>query len=156
MNINKENEQFQYKTNLKKRFFASFIDYLLIFVLTYIYISRFGIETEEGIKSVQGLTTLPIIIVWFLYFVVIETYKGATLGHKAFNLLVLTDKRKKIGFMQALKRHLVDPVDFFIYAIPAIMAIKNTDKKQRLGDLWAKTIVVDTNDPEQYAEIIFN
>jgi uncharacterized RDD family membrane protein YckC len=49
---------------------------------------------------------------------------------------------------------LIDPVDFFIYAIPAIIAIKNTDKKQRLGDLWAKTIVVDTCDPEQYAEII--
>jgi uncharacterized RDD family membrane protein YckC len=154
MTINKDSEQFHYRTNLKKRFWASFIDYLLIFVLTYIYISRFGVETEVGTKSIQGFATFPIILVWFLYFVVIETYQGATLGHKAFNLLVLTDKRGKIGFTQAFKRHLVDPVDFFIYAIPAIIAIKNTDKKQRLGDLWAKTIVVDTSDPEQYAEII--
>jgi uncharacterized RDD family membrane protein YckC len=142
----------KYKSNLKKRFFASLIDYTLIFVATFLYISKFGIENEEGVKAVEGFSTLPLLIMWFIYFVIVETYQGATLGHKALNLRVLTDKRGKIGFNESMKRHLLDPFDFFMFAIPAIVAIKNTEKKQRLGDLWARTIVVDTTDCEQFAE----
>jgi uncharacterized RDD family membrane protein YckC len=142
--------EFKYKTNLKKRFWASFIDYFLGFLVTILYIEHFGTEEAEGKIHLSGIAGLPIEIFWFCYFVVIETYCGATLGHQAFNLLVLTENRKAIGFKESLKRHLVDPVDFFIYALPAFITIKNTEKHQRLGDLWAKTIVVDTTDPEQF------
>jgi uncharacterized RDD family membrane protein YckC len=143
---------YRYKTNLKKRFLASFIDYLLIFSFLILYLKMFGSENEDGALAVQGIMTFPPMIVWFIYFVLIETYYGATLGHKALNLLVLTENRKDIGLKEAFKRHLLGPFDFFMYAIPAIIAIKNTDKKQRLGDLWAKTIVVDMTDPEQFSE----
>ena len=44
----------------------------------------------------------------------------------------------------------LDPIDILIYGIPAIIAIKNSDKNQRIGDMWAKTIVVDMDDEEQY------
>ena len=53
--------------------------------------------------------------------------------------------------MQAFKRHLVDPIDFLIWGLSAAIAIKNSDKHQRLGDMWAKTIVVDILDPEQFS-----
>lgn len=81
----------------------------------------------------------------------IEAYYGATLGHQGFYLRVLSLNRKNIGFKQALKRHLLDLIDFF-YGIPAIIVIKNSDRHQRIGDLWARTIVVDMTDPEQYLE----
>ena len=51
-----------------------------------------------------------------------------------------------------MKRHLLDPIDLLFYGIPAIITIKNTEKHQRLGDLWAKTIVIDTMDAEQFQE----
>jgi len=51
--------------------------------------------------------------------------------------------------MQALKRYLVDPIDFFIWGLPAAISIKNSFKYQRPGDRWAKTIVVDISDAEQ-------
>ncbi len=112
---------------------------------------KFGEETPEGGYHTEGLKSLPILIFWFLYFVLIEAYQGATLGHKALNLLVLNvADRKSITLTQAFKRHILDFIDIFYFGIPAIIAIKNTDKKQRLGDLWAKTIVVDTDDSEQY------
>ncbi len=117
----------------------------------FLYVEAFGVATEEGSKSIHGFSSLPLFVVWLIYFVGVEAYQGATFGHKALNLLVLTLKREKIGFTEALKRHLLDPFDFFVYAIPAIVAIKNTEKNQRLGDLWAKTIVVDTSDSEQYS-----
>jgi len=61
----------------------------------------------------------------------------------------LTIDRKQIEFMQALKRYLVDPIDFFIWGLPAAISIKNSFKYQRPGDRWAKTIVVDISDAEQ-------
>lgn len=65
-------------------------------------------------------------------------------------LQVVTLNRKRIGWKEAAKRHLLDPIDIALYGIPGIIAIKNSDKKQRIGDMWAGTIVVNLKDPEQY------
>jgi len=89
-------------------------------------------------------------IFWFIYFVGIESIYGATLGHQGLSLKVVTASRKETDWTQTLKRRLIDPIDIMMWGIPAIIAISNTDKHQRLGDLWANTLVVDTNDPEQY------
>jgi len=140
---------FQYKANLKKRFWASFFDYAVVFAFTFFYIDFFGTPNEHGGKSVQGVMGLPVLGLWFVYFVVVETYFGGTLFHLAFNLKVLTVDRKPIDYIQALKRHLLDPFECFIWGIPAAIAIKNSDKHQRVGDMWAKTIVVDILDQEQ-------
>ena len=115
-----------------------------------LYIQKFGEIAEDGEMAVSGVKSVPLILAWLIYFVGVEGYQGATLGHKVLNLLVLKDTRQTIDYVDALKRHLLDPFDFFMYAIPAIVAINNTDKKQRLGDLWAKTIVVDITDNEQF------
>jgi len=147
-----DNPKFKFKTNLKKRIFATILDYGLYLLTFYVYLMFFGHENEEGGQTVSGLLALPIFIAWFVYFVVIEAFHGATLGHLGFNLKVLTLNRKDIEFNHALKRHLLDPIDILLYGIPAIIAIKNSDKHQRIGDMWAKTIVVDMTDPEQYLE----
>lgn len=130
---------------------ATLLDYSLFLVSTYMYIMYFGRNNAEGGKTVSGLMTIPIAVVWFIYFVAVEAHYGATLAHKGLDLKVLTLDRKEIELANALRRHLLDPVDIMIYGIPAIIAIKNSDKHQRLGDMWAKTIVVDTSDPAQYA-----
>lgn len=142
--------QYQTKPNLKKRIPAALLDYSVFMLATAVYIMLFGSEAEDGEMVVSGLPTLAIPIAWFLYFVVVEAFYGATLGHQALNLKVLNTDRKDIDFTQALKRHLLDPVDMFFYGIPAIIAITKSNKHQRLGDMWADTIVVDIKDPEQY------
>jgi uncharacterized RDD family membrane protein YckC len=138
-----------HKANLKKRIVATLLDYALIFVLIYLYVILLGESDGEGRKTVSGVMALPVPIVWFVYFVVIETLYGATLGHQVLGLRVLTVDHKQIGFVHALKRRLFDPVDILLYGIPAIVAIKNSDKHQRLGDIWAHTIVVDIQDNAQ-------
>jgi uncharacterized RDD family membrane protein YckC len=140
---------FKTKTNLKKRIIATLLDYSLFLLATYLYIMLVGHDNDEGGKTVNGLLALPILIVWFIYFVVIEACYSATLAHQGLYLKVVTIGRKEIEWTQALKRHLLDPIDILFYGIPAIIAIKNSDKHQRLGDMWAKTIVVDTKDKEQ-------
>ena len=47
--------------------------------------------------------------------------------------------------IQSFKRHLLDPIDMSMFGLIAIIIIKNTNYNQRLGDLWAKTIVVKNN-----------
>ncbi|HTM66436.1 MAG TPA: RDD family protein [Flavipsychrobacter sp.] len=143
-------DSFIYKTNLKKRIIATLLDYAIIFLFTDIYLELFGHNNPDGSRSVNGLLGLPVFAVWFIYFVVIEACYGATLAHQGLYLKVLTIDRKEIEWTQALKRHLLDPIDIFFYGIPAIIAIRNSDKHQRLGDMWAKTIVVDTKDAQQY------
>ncbi len=141
---------FKTKTNLKKRIISTLLDYAIFLLSTYLYIMLVGHDNDEGGKTVDGLLALPISIVWFIYFVVIEASYGATLAHQGLDLKVLTIHRKEIEWTQALKRHLLDPIDILLYGIPAIIAIKNSDKHQRLGDMWAKTIVVDLKDKEQF------
>jgi hypothetical protein len=60
-------------------------------------------------------------------------------------LQVVTKNGNRISFGQAFKRHVVDMIDFFFFGIPAFITIKNTSDHQRLGDLLAKTIVIDVN-----------
>ena len=143
-------DDFVYKTNLKKRIIATLVDYTIYLLFFIFYVSYFGHDNNEGGKTVDGVMALPVFLVWFVYFVVVEAINGATLGHKGVYLKVVTIDRRSIGFGQALKRHLLDPVDILIWGIPALISIKNSDKHQRLGDMWAKTIVVDTKDPQQY------
>jgi uncharacterized RDD family membrane protein YckC len=141
---------FKYKANLKKKIFATILDYTLFSLPTFMYVMFFGQDNEEGGRTVNGLMALPIPIFWLIYFVIVEAIWGATLGHQGLDLKVVTTNRKSTDWTQNLKRHLLDPIDLF-WGIPAIIAISNTDKHQRLGDLWAGTIVVDIKDPEQYS-----
>jgi uncharacterized RDD family membrane protein YckC len=138
-----------YKTNLKKRITATVIDYFIFILFFYIYVTIFGYDNNEGGKTVTGVKALGIPLFWFFYFVVVEGFWGATLAHQALYLKVLTVDRKEISIANSFKRRLLDFIDIFFFGIPAIITIKNTPKHQRTGDLWAKTIVVDTKDTEQ-------
>lgn len=140
----------KFKSNLKKKIYATIFDYGLYLLALYAYILFFGDDNNDGEQTVSGLLALPVFISWFVYFIVIEAAYGATLGHQSFNLKVLTLDRKNIEFKHALKRRLLDPIDIFFYGIPAIITIKNSSKHQRIGDMWANTIVIDMTDQEQY------
>ena len=74
---------------------------------------------------------------------------GNTLGNYLQKLKVVSiqESKKDINFGQALKRHLVDMLDVWFFL--GIILFKNTKYNQRLGDLWAKTIVIDKTDPKQ-------
>ena len=139
----------KYKANIKKRIYASILDYVLFFICCLAYLIFFGDHVEEGSYSVSGAATLPIFLFWLIYFVVAECIYGATLGHQSFSLKVVTLHGEKIGITQAFKRRFLDPIDFFCFGLIAFLMVKNSEKHQRVGDTFAKTHVIDTTDPEQ-------
>lgn len=132
-----------YKPNLSRRFLAGLIDYTIIFGFMWAYLIMFGSPTEDGGYKAEGLAALPIPLFWFLATVVTEQLMGATIGNGIIGLLPIdAETTLKPTFIQSLKRHLLDPIDMFAFGLVGFLTIKNTDTHQRLGDLWAKTIVI--------------
>ena len=104
---------------------------------------NFGEETETGyeLNGLSGL--LSWFIPWVVFTIGFEKLFGATLGNGIVGLKPIQENfYEKISLSQSVKRHLADPVDMFFFGLVAILTIRNTDKKQRVGDIWAKTIVV--------------
>ena len=133
------------KPNLLKRFIACLIDYLLVYGFFFAFVYSFGKPNDEGGYSVTGILSLIPIIFWFVIIVLIEVFFGATLGNSIVGLKPksLTKNNGELSFSQSIKRHLLDPIDMFPFGLIAIITIKNTDRNQRLGDIWAKTIITE-------------
>ncbi len=137
--------------NIGKRILAGFVDYLIIYVFFFIYIYAFGEPNDEGGYSVNGLPALVPIIFWGIMTIGLEIGLGATLGNSLAGLkaIPLSGTNRKLTFGESFKRHLLDPIDMFLFGFVGIVTIKNTEKNQRVGDLWAKTIVIPMKSLEE-------
>ncbi|NHA05002.1 RDD family protein [Mucilaginibacter sp. HC2] len=133
------------KAYIKLRILTTLIDYTIFgtFYFTYLYV--FNESAQPGHMEVNGIMTWPIPIVWILYFVLLESING-TPGHDLCKLKVVKTDGSKVSFTDALKRRICDPIDIFIYGIPALILVSKTEKHQRLGDLLANTVVVKASD----------
>lgn len=130
--------------NIGNRIVAGLVDYFIIIGFTIFTIYTIGEPNNEGGYSLNGAPALIPIIVWFLMTVFLEMNYRGTIGNLMVGLraIPLDGENRKLTFLESFKRHLLDPIDFCFFGIVAIITIKNTSKNQRVGDLWAKTIVV--------------
>ena len=142
--MNKFDTELPTQPNLEKRFLAGFIDYLIISVFFFTYVFVFGEPSDEGGYEVTGWPALVPILFWAIVTVGIEVGTGATLGNSIAGLKAIPKNGtiRNLTFGESLKRHLLDPIDLFFFGLIAVVTINNTDKNQRLGDIWANTIVV--------------
>ncbi|NQX81106.1 MAG: RDD family protein [Flavobacteriaceae bacterium] len=143
--------------NFRNRILAGFIDYFIICTFFMVYVYTFGEPNDEGGYSVNGLPALVPVLFWGIMTVGIEQWLGATLGNLLVGLKPVSISKssdnstfsrtgKKLSFGQSLKRHLLDPIDMSFFGLIGIITIKNTDKNQRLGDIWGNTIVVKSSE----------
>jgi uncharacterized RDD family membrane protein YckC len=132
------------KSNLKKRFFAGLIDYSIVFIVTYLIFDIWGVANSEGNTYVTGFPAFCIFLFWCIWTVGLEQIFGATLGNAIFNLKPISTRKNqlKLTLGQSIKRHLLDSIDLSPIGI-GFLLIKNTERNQRLGDIWAETIVID-------------
>jgi len=137
--------QYIIKPNVGTRFLAGLIDYTIIIVVNSLLIYMLGKPNVEGTYELNGWPVLILFAFWAFATIGIEQLFGATLGNGIVGLKPVQENFEKIKFNQSLKRHLLDPVDMFFFGLVGIIIIKNTPKNQRVGDIWAKTIVVDAN-----------
>ena len=136
------------KPNIRRRFFAGFIDYSIIFTSQLLLIIFLGTPDEQGEYHLTGLICLVPILFWGIMTIGLELAFGATVGNLIVGLepIPINGTSNEIRFSQSFKRHFLDIIDMFFFGLVAYITIKNTEKNQRLGDIWAKTIVVNKNE----------
>ena len=138
------------KPNVGKRIGATLIDQAILWTLLYLFFKEFGTPNPEGGYSVTGFLSFIPIIIWFCFIVLPEFYYSSTLGHKLLCLQVVSIEDINLKFSQVLKRRICDIIEVIgFFGLLAFILVKNTKFNQRLGDIWAKTIVIDKADPEQ-------
>lgn len=145
MNTTSTPSETKTKPNIGKRILAGFIDYTIVWMLLWYYVGAFGELNDEGNMSVSGLPALVPVLFWGMVTIGFEQILGSTLGNLIAGLkpVPIHDSTEKLTFTQSLKRHLLDPVDMFFFGAIGIITISNTPLNQRLGDIWAKTTVVN-------------
>jgi uncharacterized RDD family membrane protein YckC len=109
-----------------------------------------------GLAVVLGITTNIAFLAWeplgFLvlaldvvlasvYFVYFEAEYGQTIGKMLMDIVVVSEDDGSISYKEATVRTLLRPFDTL-----GLVAIYVTDRKQRIGDLAADTVVVKTKE----------
>ncbi len=130
--------------HLGRRIAAGVIDYSIIYIFLFIMILLLGVPAPDGSYVLEGFPVLIPIGFWLLMTVGLEITVGATIGNLILGLkaIPMSGQYRKLTFIESFKRHIMDPIDMFFFGLVGIIVIKNTEKNQRIGDLWAKTIVI--------------
>ena len=134
------------KSYTGKKIIAALIDYTIIITIDFYLVFAFGepVVGEPESFELNGFPALITILPWFIFTICLEYFLGSTLGNGIVGLkpVMQENKNMKITFIQSLKRHLLDPIDMFFFGLIGYLVMKSNKDGQRLGDIWAKTIVV--------------
>ena len=143
MNELKQTTKIKTEANIGNRFVAGLIDFIIVYGFLIFLFITIGEPNHEGGYSINGAPAFIPIIFWFVIIVGMECTVGATIGNLIIGLkpIPIDEKERKLTFGESFKRHFLDSLDF---SPIGYLVIKNTEKNQRIGDLWAKTIVVKT------------
>jgi uncharacterized RDD family membrane protein YckC len=136
------------------RFVAILIDTIIIAIiggilsisfnaLAVITNSPSGTVTVSPASAVGGLVSLAVFV---LYFTLLEGHYGQTVGKMAVKIKVVREADgAPIDYSEAAVRTILRFLDLIPYIIPYLLGatlIWSSDKKQRLGDRVARTVVV--------------
>jgi uncharacterized RDD family membrane protein YckC len=126
------------------RLVAQIIDGIVLIILYFVLgAAAFGAFTF----NVLGFAALGFMgaygLVFLLYFIVLEGFFGATVGKMVTKIKVVQEDGSPCGLVPSVVRNLLRIIDGlpFLYIIGMIF-ISRSDKKQRLGDRLAKTVVI--------------
>jgi uncharacterized RDD family membrane protein YckC len=89
------------------------------------------------------MNALPLVGIWFGYFILLEGLTGRTLGKKIMGIKVVSMEGNTSSIGRAFVRRLGDfPDIYWCFGILGFIILKNSKFNQRLGDKWAGTTVV--------------
>jgi uncharacterized RDD family membrane protein YckC len=133
-----------------RRVAATIIDGLIFGVFYWLLALAFGDLRTEG-EAANWVADLPVVasIAYGLfvvgYYVLLEGFLGQTLGKMAMGIKVVAEATGQTpGVAAAAIRTLLRLIDSLLgYAVAFITALAS-DKRQRLGDMAARTLVVRT------------
>lgn len=112
-----------------------------------------GAAMDPGNVGPQWLSSLLYSLLWFGYFVWLESSRGATLGKQLLNIQVLGPQGGPPSTEQAMKRNAwmllglipwIGGLLWFVAVIAIMVTIARGSDMQGFHDVWAKTAVLRT------------
>jgi uncharacterized RDD family membrane protein YckC len=135
-----------------RRWLACFIDLLFVILVAGIITVVFGERiinadgTRDGWHMGSRLSgNLTLVLPWLFFLPGIEAFNnGQTIGKMLFRLRTVKEDGSRLSLGRCMLKHLFDVIDHFpTGGIIGMIISGATKKKQRVGDLVAKTIVVE-------------
>jgi uncharacterized RDD family membrane protein YckC len=131
---------------LGRRIGAALIDLIVLFVLLILVGVLFGEDESSGSGvsvTLEGVSALVWVVVSFLYYGISEAVSGQTLGKRLLGVRVVKlNGQGKPGGGSIAVRTLLRIVDGFLFYLVGLIVILATGRKrQRFGDLAARTTV---------------
>lgn len=127
------------------RFVAILIDSIILGIITWILGMIFGVNSPDFYMRPQILLSgwgLVSFIIFIAYFTYLEGTSGQTIGKMAMRIKVVREDGGRMDIGTAFIRNILRIIDgLFFYLVGAII-IWISRKKQRLGDIAAKTVVI--------------
>jgi uncharacterized RDD family membrane protein YckC len=123
------------------RIVAGIIDIVIVGAVFYAIAAMSGQTTAEGF-NLTGVPFFISIVVGIGYYLVMEAMYGATLGKMALRLRVVRVDGGPISWGESAIRNILRIVDGLFLYLVAVILIATSQKRQRLGDRAADTIVV--------------
>jgi uncharacterized RDD family membrane protein YckC len=123
------------------RFVSILIDGIILGIITFAVGLALGVFSRPSAEAPFAWWSTSFIIT-IAYFTYLEGSKGQTIGKMITKIKVVREDGRPIDMSQAFIRNILRLIDgLIVYLIGAIL-IWRSDKKQRLGDRIAKTVVV--------------
>jgi uncharacterized RDD family membrane protein YckC len=133
-----------------RRVVATIVDGFVIGGIYAAMAAVFGTITTDGgaghwVATMPAAGSVAYAVVVALYFVLLEGYRGQTLGKMAVGIKVVSEATgAPPGLAAATVRTALRMIDGFASYLVAFIAVLATAKRQRLGDMAAHTVVVRT------------
>jgi uncharacterized RDD family membrane protein YckC len=133
-----------------RRVVATIIDGFVIGGIYAAMAAMLGTITTDGgaghwVATMPTAGTVAYAVVVALYFVLLEGYRGQTLGKMAVGITVVSEATgAPPGLAAATVRTALRLIDGLATYLVAFIAVLATAKRQRLGDMAAHTVVVRT------------
>ncbi len=129
------------------RILAVIIDYI---VLGFLSFTVFGASTAPGLATKSPMAAFSgiimalflVIILWIFYGIILETWRGQTIGKMILGIVVVKENGEPCTFVAALLRNVFRIIDGLGFYFLGFIVIALTEKKQRIGDRLANTVVV--------------
>lgn len=136
------------KDVILQRIVGVIIDYIVMGLISFFILGASigpALATRSPAVFLSGLfmSIILIIVIWVLYGIILETWKGQTVGKMVMGIIVVKENGDPCDFFAALLRNVFRIIDNLpsLYLVGFIV-IALTEKRQRLGDLLAGTVVV--------------
>lgn len=120
------------------------VDSIIIGIITLALVTVTGVQfvSSPGSPAVPWAFNILFFLIYIGYYTYLEGTRGQTVGKMVTKIKVVREDGGAIDISAAFIRNILRIIDgFFVYLVGAIL-IWRSSKKQRLGDMIARTVVV--------------